>query len=271
VPENYYINLYPNPNVLPPCDLNNASCGLKVNSSSPIYLSSCFVVYEDESAFYNVNLYYHNRTDYTLTLTDFAYLSCEKTCSNVFSSTATLSCNITLYKTNVSFYIDTNNHYSNIPFNVDGVTRGEIAELNKNYTIATIASYAMTYTVTSKSSSCSPSDITCISNKASRISRDYNLSIPVLVVGNCSNIAAVPSESLWLPPTIDCSKCVRLGFSPLTASLKSKTPEINAIAQAYVKSMIIPIIAIALTAVIVPGLSNYLGGELFIPAIEKLI
>jgi len=35
--------------------------------------------------------------------------------------------------------------------------------------------------------------------------------------------------------------------------------------------MLIPTLALALTAIIVPGLSNFLGGELFIPTLEKIL
>ncbi|RME79008.1 MAG: hypothetical protein D6769_03495 [Methanobacteriota archaeon] len=114
-------------------------------------------------------------------------------------------------------------------------------------------------------------DPSCIAEKANQLVREFSIEIPILVVGNCSKIAAVPSEKLFLPPVADCSKCLSSSRAPLAASLKSNIEGMNFIANAYIKIMLVPTIAIALTAAIVAALSSYLGGEMFIPAIRKVL
>jgi hypothetical protein len=116
---------------------------------------------------------------------------------------------------------------------------------------------------------CPSNDLGCIARNASLATR--NLGTYVIVNGDCNKIAAVPSEALWLPPTVDCSKCMKIGFTQIQASLKASRQEIQQIANLYIKIMLCPIIALALTAVILPGLSNFLGGELFIPALDKIL
>ncbi len=116
---------------------------------------------------------------------------------------------------------------------------------------------------------CPSNDLGCIARNASLATQ--NLRTYVIINGDCNKIAAVPSEALWLPPTVDCSKCMKIGFTQIQASLKASRQEIQQIANLYIKIMLCPIIALALTGVIFPGLSNFLGGELFIPALDKIL
>jgi len=117
--------------------------------------------------------------------------------------------------------------------------------------------------------SCNSQDLKCIADNAYYATKD--LGTYVIINGDCNKIAAVPSEALWLPPTVDCSKCMKIGFTQIQASLKASRQEIQQIANLYIKIMLCPIIALALTGVILPGLSNFLGGELFIPALDKIL
>ncbi|MEM4295869.1 MAG: hypothetical protein QXS91_03625, partial [Candidatus Anstonellales archaeon] len=265
---------------LPNCQPNDPDCGqVKINGTGSINWYSC------QSPSYadgNYNLYYniyYNYSNGQYAYVDSGTASCTYRCDSKPDGTGGQKgiyeqpndCDITVNKTNVTFYFSINSGgRSNNNELVNAVLRGSIIDTNYIYSIYTASNSIIgTYSVASKTG---PSNnINSISDYASDISNYYNLSIPVLVIGNCGNIAAVPDKALWLPPTIDCSKCQRLGFSPLSASLKSSSPEINAIANGYIKSMVIPMIAIALTAVIIPGLSSFLGGEMFIPALEKLL
>ncbi len=98
------------------------------------------------------------------------------------------------------------------------------------------------------------------------------LALPIYVRSEgCNKIAAVPKEALLLPYMPDCSHCQLIHHPPLALALHSSVEGVNFIAKAYIRLLLVPILAIAIAAATLVGLSVYLGGEMFIPAIQKVV
>ncbi len=82
---------------------------------------------------------------------------------------------------------------------------------------------------------------------------------------SCYNLIGIPDSFRHIPPFIDCSKCYGQ-----EQSLTSNSMPYIVTARLFLENVVIPTIALALTMFAGAGLSQYLGGEMFVPGYGRL-
>ncbi len=81
----------------------------------------------------------------------------------------------------------------------------------------------------------------------------------------CYDILSIPESFRHVPPFIDCSKCYKQ-----EQQINSNSMPYIVTAKLFLENVIIPTIALALTMFAGAGLSQYLGGEMFVPGYGRL-
>ena len=101
--------------------------------------------------------------------------------------------------------------------------------------------------------------------------KSIQLALPLYLLHNCGHILTLTQEVISFPPSYGCENCITHTVKPLSSSLHSSIEGLNFITNMYINVYLLPLLALVLTGPIIKGLSQYLGGEMFIPALSKVI